>query len=106
MAGSLLSARGGDRISTRSIAGLSAADMGVGPEFEYEVHGKEDWIGRRMIADRFRLDRVFICGDAAHIWVPFAGYGMNAGIADAMNLSWMLAGVLQGWAITGDSGCA
>lgn len=72
--------------------------MGVGPEFEYQVLAKEDWIGRRMIADRFHLDRVFICGDAAHIWVPFAGYGMNAGIADAMNLSWMLAGVLKGWA--------
>ena len=62
---------------------------------------QEDWIGRRMLADRFRDRRVFICGDAAHIWVPFAGYGMNAGIADAMNLSWMLAGVLQGWAAPG-----
>ena len=72
--------------------------MGVGPEFDYQVLAKEDWIGRRMIADRFHLGRVFICGDAAHIWVPFAGYGMNAGIADAMNLSWMLAGVLKGWA--------
>ncbi len=51
-----------------------------------------------MLADRFRDRRVFICGDAAHIWVPFAGYGMNAGIADAMDLSWMLAGVLQAWA--------
>ncbi len=51
-----------------------------------------------MLADRFRDRRVFICGDAAHLWVPFAGYGMNAGIADAMNLSWMLAGVLSGWA--------
>jgi len=29
---------------------------------------------------------VFLCGDAAHIWVPFAGYGMNAEMADAMNL--------------------
>jgi 2-polyprenyl-6-methoxyphenol hydroxylase-like FAD-dependent oxidoreductase len=38
-----------------------------------------------------------LCGDAAHIWVPFAGYGMNAGIADAMNLSGMLAGVNKGW---------
>jgi hypothetical protein len=51
-----------------------------------------------MISDRFRDRRVFLCGDAAHIWVPFAGYGMNAGIADAVNLSWMLAGVIKGWA--------
>ncbi len=72
--------------------------LGVGPEFEYQVLTQEDWIGRRMLADRFRNGRVFICGDAAHNWVPYAGYGMNAGIADAMNLSWMLAGVLRGWA--------
>ena len=72
--------------------------LGVGPDFDYQILTQEDWIGRRMIADRFRDRRIFICGDAAHIWVPFAGYGMNAGIADAMNLSWMLAGVLQGWA--------
>ncbi len=72
--------------------------LGVGPEFEYELLGKEDWIGRRLIADRFRQGRAFICGDAAHLWVPYAGYGMNAGIADAMNLSWMLAAHLKGWA--------
>jgi 2-polyprenyl-6-methoxyphenol hydroxylase-like FAD-dependent oxidoreductase len=70
----------------------------LGDGVEYEVLTQENWIGRRMLADRFRDRRVFICGDAAHLWVPFAGYGMNAGIADATNLSWMLAGVLQGWA--------
>lgn len=74
------------------------AILGVGPAFEYEVVSREDWHGRRLVADRFRDRRVFICGDAAHIWVPMAGYGMNAGIADAMNLSWMLAATLQGWA--------
>jgi 2-polyprenyl-6-methoxyphenol hydroxylase-like FAD-dependent oxidoreductase len=74
------------------------AILGVGPSFPIEILAKEDWTARRMIADRFRDRRVFLCGDAAHIWVPNAGYGMNAGIADAINLSWMLAGVLKRWA--------
>ena len=72
--------------------------LGVGSTLEYEILERMDWTGRRMIADRFRDRRVFLCGDAARIWVPFAGYGMNAGIADAVNLSWKLAGVLNGWA--------
>ncbi len=73
------------------------AILGVDDRFEYEVISHEDWIGRRLIADKFRDRRIFICGDSAHIWVPYAGYGMNAGIADAMNLSWLLAATLQGW---------
>ena len=72
--------------------------LGVGPDFEYEVISKEDWIGRRLVADRFQNGRVFICGDAAHLWIPHAGYGMNAGIADAAGLAWMLAAVIEGWA--------
>jgi 2-polyprenyl-6-methoxyphenol hydroxylase-like FAD-dependent oxidoreductase len=72
--------------------------LGVGADFRYEIISKEDWVGRRLVADRFRDRRVFICGDASHLWIPMAGYGMNAGIADAMNLSWVLAARLKGWA--------
>ena len=72
--------------------------LGVGHDFRYEVISKEDWVGRRLVANRFRERRVFICGDAAHLWIPNAGYGMNAGIADATNLSWMIAAALKGWA--------
>lgn len=75
--------------------------LGVGPEFSYEVVSKEDWVGRRLVANRFREGRVFLAGDAAHLWVPYAGYGMNAGIADALNLSWLLAACVRGW---GDEG--
>ncbi|HEY8359792.1 MAG TPA: FAD-dependent monooxygenase, partial [Ramlibacter sp.] len=71
--------------------------LGVGDDFEYEVISKEDWVGRRLVADRFRDRNVFVAGDAAHLWVPYAGYGMNAGIADALNLSWLLGARLQGW---------
>ena len=75
--------------------------LGVGADFSYEILRKEDWIGRRLVADKFREGRVFICGDAAHLWVPMAGYGMNAGIADAANLAWLLAAHLSGWAPAG-----
>jgi 2-polyprenyl-6-methoxyphenol hydroxylase-like FAD-dependent oxidoreductase len=72
--------------------------LGVGADFKYDIISKEDWYGRRLIASKFRDRSAFIAGDAAHIWVPYAGYGMNAGIADAMNLSWLLAAHLNGWA--------
>jgi 2-polyprenyl-6-methoxyphenol hydroxylase-like FAD-dependent oxidoreductase len=72
--------------------------LGVDADFNYDIISREDWYGRRLIANRFRDRAAFIAGDAAHIWVPYAGYGMNAGIADAMNLSWLLAAHLNGWA--------
>jgi 2-polyprenyl-6-methoxyphenol hydroxylase-like FAD-dependent oxidoreductase len=72
--------------------------LGVDGDFKYDIISKEDWFGRRLVASKFRDRCAFIAGDAAHIWVPYAGYGMNAGIADAMNLSWLLAAHLNGWA--------
>jgi hypothetical protein len=41
---------------------------------------------------------MFIAGDAAHLWVPYGGYGMNAGIADVLHLTWTLGAILGGWA--------
>ena len=72
--------------------------LGVDDAFAYDILSKEDWFGRRLVADRLRRGNVFICGDAAHLWVPYAGYGMNAGIADAHNLAMHMGGVFGGWA--------
>jgi hypothetical protein len=47
------------------------------------------------MADRFRLGRVFIAGDAAHVHSIAGGLGMNTGIQDAYNLGWKLAHVLE-----------
>ena len=77
------------------------AILGVGTDFDYEIISKEDWFGRRLVADKFRDGRVFLCGDSAHLWVPYAGYGMNAGLADAANLAWLLAAALNGWGAPG-----
>lgn len=50
----------------------------------------------RRAAPRFRVGRVLLAGDAAHLQPPIGGQGMNAGIADAGNLAWKLAAALRG----------
>ena len=51
---------------------------------------------RAQVASRWRDRNVFLLGDAAHLTPPFVGQGMAAGLRDAMNLTWKLAGVLDG----------
>lgn len=48
---------------------------------------------RAQLADRWRHGNVFLLGDAAHLTPPFIGQGMGAGLRDAMNLAWKVAGV-------------
>jgi 2-polyprenyl-6-methoxyphenol hydroxylase-like FAD-dependent oxidoreductase len=49
----------------------------------------------RMV-DRYRVGRVLLAGDAAHVHPPAGGQGLNTGIQDAYNLGWKLAGVIHG----------
>ncbi|MFD4410087.1 FAD-dependent monooxygenase [Streptomyces sp. NPDC058476] len=51
-------------------------------------------------APAYRVGRVFLAGDAAHVHTPAGGQGMNTGLQDAANLSWKLAAVLDGHADT------
>lgn len=47
-------------------------------------------------AEKYRYDRVFLAGDAAHIHPPTGGQGLNLGVQDAFNLGWKLAAVIRG----------
>ncbi len=57
-----------------------------------------DWELAAAVAERFRMGRVFLVGDAAHRMTPGGAMGMNTAVQDAHNLAWKLAAVLRGWA--------
>ncbi|XXX72547.1 monooxygenase [Sorangium sp. So ce134] len=60
------------------------------------------WLSRfgnaTRLAERYRVGRAFLAGDAAHIHFPMGGQGLNVGLQDAMNLGWKLAAAVRGWA--------
>ncbi|GAB3150973.1 bifunctional 3-(3-hydroxy-phenyl)propionate/3-hydroxycinnamic acid hydroxylase [Amycolatopsis stemonae] len=66
------------------------------PADELEIVRVAEYTFRAQVADRWREQRVFLLGDAAHLTPPFIGQGMGAGLRDAVNLAWKLAGVLDG----------
>ncbi|MFE7135015.1 rifampin monooxygenase [Streptomyces sp. NPDC057638] len=71
---------------------------------DFGVHSPR-WLSRfgdaTRLAERYRVDRVLLAGDAAHIHPPTGGQGLNLGVQDAFNLGWKLAAEVRGWAPQG-----
>ena len=71
----------------------------IGARFEHELIALTPWnAGFALVAERFRSGRLFVVGDAAHLFTPTGGMGYNTSVDDAVNLGWKLAAVAQGWA--------
>ncbi|MGW6422065.1 rifampin monooxygenase [Nocardia sp. NPDC055053] len=68
---------------------------------DFGVHSPR-WLSRfgdaTRLAERYRVGRVLLAGDAAHIHPPAGGQGLNLGVQDAVNLGWKLAAQIHGWA--------
>ena len=71
---------------------------------DFGVHSPR-WLSRfgdaTRLAERYRVGRVLLAGDAAHIHPPLGGQGLNLGVQDAFNLGWKLAAEIGGWAPEG-----
>jgi 2-polyprenyl-6-methoxyphenol hydroxylase-like FAD-dependent oxidoreductase len=76
---------------------IARATAAIGRPVAIEIVARDIWAAHRLIATRYRHDRMFLAGDACHLHPPFGGYGMNLGIADGVDLGWKLAAVIQGW---------
>ena len=71
---------------------------------DFGVHSPR-WLSRfgdaTRLVERYRVGRVLLAGDAAHIHPPIGGQGLNLGVQDAFNLGWKLAAAINGWAPEG-----
>ncbi|MFF1915610.1 rifampin monooxygenase [Streptomyces sp. NPDC058239] len=71
---------------------------------DFGVHSPR-WLSRfgdaTRQAERYRVGRALLAGDAAHIHPPTGGQGLNLGVQDAFNLGWKLAAAVNGWAPEG-----
>ena len=68
----------------------------IGPSTPYELVWATAYRFHQRLADRFRVGRVLLAGDAAHLVSPFGARGLNSGAADAENLAWKLPLVITG----------
>lgn len=83
------------RTDPAALTALVRAAAGL-PELAVQVQDTMVWRMDARIADRYRVGRILLAGDAAHQTPPTGGHGMNVGIGDAETLAWQLAAVLRG----------
>jgi 2-polyprenyl-6-methoxyphenol hydroxylase-like FAD-dependent oxidoreductase len=71
----------------------------LGCETEVQLIAVQPWSAHAMTASRYvsEIGRVFLAGDAAHLFSPTGGLGMNTGVSDAIDLAWKLQALAEGW---------
>ncbi|MEW6454035.1 MAG: FAD-dependent monooxygenase, partial [Pseudomonadota bacterium] len=67
-------------------------------KLDVEIIARSSWnAGYTLVAEKFSKGRIFLGGDAVHLFTPTGGLGYNTAVEDAVNLSWKLAAMLKGW---------
>jgi len=90
----LQSAQNEDLVSEEEAVAMVQQTIGL--PLRVQVIARAPWTaGHSLVAEKFSSDRIFIGGDAAHLFTPTGGLGYNTAIEDAVNLGWKLAAVIN-----------
>ncbi|MFT5531605.1 MAG: 2-polyprenyl-6-methoxyphenol hydroxylase-like FAD-dependent oxidoreductase [Candidatus Poriferisodalaceae bacterium] len=69
----------------------------LGSETPITIESVQPWTAHALTAESYGRDRVWLAGDAIHLFSPTGGFGMNTGVSDAVDLAWKLRGAIDGW---------
>ncbi|MGH3765192.1 MAG: FAD-dependent monooxygenase [Pseudonocardiaceae bacterium] len=86
-----------DLAAERASGALDARIRRIVGQRPYEIVWLSVYRFHERVADQFQIGRVFLAGDAAHLFAPFGARGLNSGVQDAENLAWKLAAVHHDW---------
>ena len=88
-----------DDVDPDTIDDLALLEQVAGRPVAAEIILRQPWTaGHALLAPTYGGERVWLVGDAAHLFTPTGGLGMNTGIDDCVNLAWKLAADVNGWA--------
>lgn len=85
-------------LDLRAVDPVALVRKAAGADIDVQVEAVNPWQAHQLVANRYRVGRIFLVGDSAHLNQPTGGFGMNTGIGDACDLGWKLAAVVHGWA--------
>jgi 2-polyprenyl-6-methoxyphenol hydroxylase-like FAD-dependent oxidoreductase len=70
----------------------------IGTKLDIEIIARSTWnAGYTLVAEKFGRGRIWLGGDAVHLFTPTGGLGYNTAVEDAVNLGWKLAACVKGW---------
>ncbi len=88
------------RFDEQGMRARIVGSLGV-PDLDLTVESISHWYIQAIVAERFRVGRCFLAGDAAHRIPPWGALGLNTGIQDVHNLTWKIAAALADPGLTG-----
>jgi 2-polyprenyl-6-methoxyphenol hydroxylase-like FAD-dependent oxidoreductase len=80
-----------------SVDPVAAIEAVLGASTPIEIISTQPWTAHALVAEQYHKGRVFLSGDAVHLFTPTGGFGMNTGVSDAIDLAWKVQAMLEGW---------